>query len=144
LSGGWVSTTILTKASPERIKELLEIVDWLPAPFGSEEDLLLSYGIEGQDFTRDANGDPQVTATGNHNAGYVPWRYTAQHAYATCQADLPGYTKRTFDVEQVLLATGIQDVTNGYSSPSAYSTAATTANQTFNDGVNDFSLVGAR
>ena len=137
LSGGWVSTTILKKASPDRLKELLRIVDWLASPFGSEEDLLLSYGIEDQDFTRDANGDPQLSAMGNSNAGYVPWRYISQHPYATYQADLPGYTKRSFDVEQMLLTTGIQDVTNGYYVSSAYTVAATTANQTFLDGVND-------
>ena len=118
LSGGWVSTTLLKKASPDRIKEVLHIVDWLAAPFGSEEDLLLSYGVEGQDYSRDANGDPRLSPSGNRNAGYVPWRYIAQHPYVTYQADLPGYTKRTFDAEQMLLASGIQDVT------------ATTQNQT--------------
>lgn len=137
LSGGWVSTTVLKKASPDRIKELLRIVDWLAAPFGSEEDLLLSYGLEGQDHTTDANGDPQMSATGNANAGYVPWRYIAQHPYVTYQADLPGYTKRSFDVEEMLLKTGIQDVTNGHYSQTAFAAAGTTALNTFNDGIND-------
>ena len=86
---------------------------------------------------RDANGDPKLSPSGNSNAGYVPWRYVAQHPYVTYQADLPGYTRRTFDVEQMLVDGGIQDATNGYYSKSAYSTAATTATQTFSDGVND-------
>lgn len=137
LSGGWVSTTVLKKAPPDRIKELLRIVDWLASPFGSEEDLLLSYGVEGQDHTRDANGDPKLSASGNGNAGYVPWRYIAQHPYVTYQADLPGYTKRTFDVERLLLHTGIQDATNGHYSKTAFASVGTTALQTFNDGVND-------
>jgi putative aldouronate transport system substrate-binding protein len=137
LSGGWVSTTVLKKAPPDRLKELLRIVDWLASPFGSEEDLLLSYGIEGQDFTRNAAGDPQLSPTGNQNAGYVPWRYISQHPYVTYQADLPGYTKRSFDVEQMLVAGGIANVTNGFYAKSAYSAQATTALQTFNDGVND-------
>lgn len=137
LSGGWVATTLLKKAPPERLKELLNIVDWLAAPFGSEEDLLLTYGVEGQDFMRDASGDPHLSPSGNRNAGYVPWRYIAQHPYVTYQADLPGYTRRSFDVEQMLLATGVQDATNGFYSKSAYAAAATTATQTFNDGVND-------
>jgi putative aldouronate transport system substrate-binding protein len=37
----------------------------------------------------------------------------------------------------MLLTTGIQDLTNGYYAPSAYGAAATSASQTFNDGVND-------
>jgi putative aldouronate transport system substrate-binding protein len=137
LGGGWVSTTILKKAAPERIKELLRVVDWLAAPFGSEEDQLLSYGIEGSDFTRDANGDPRQSPSGNSNAGYVPWRYIAQHPYVTYQADLPGYTRRSFDVEELLMKSGIQDVTNGVYAPAAYSSAGTTANQTFLDGISD-------
>ena len=41
LSGGFLDTTALKKASPDRIKELLRIFNWLAAPFGSAEDLLL-------------------------------------------------------------------------------------------------------
>jgi len=104
----------LKKASPDRIKELLRIVDFLASPFGSEEDLLLSYGIDGPDYTRDANGDPKLSPGGNQNAGYVPWRYISQHPYVTYQADLPGCTKRSFDVEQMLVANGVPNVTNGY------------------------------
>ena len=137
ITGGWVATTILKKASPDRIKELLRIVDWLASPFGSEEDLLLSYGIEGQDHVRDTNGDPKLSPSGNQNAGYVPWRYISQHPYVTYQADLPGYTKKSFDAEQMLVATGVASVTNGYYAASAYSSAASTAQQTFGDGIND-------
>ena len=64
--------------------------------------------------TRDANGDPKLSPGGNQNAGYVPWRYISQHPYVTYQADLPGCTKRSFDVEQMLVANGVPNVTNGY------------------------------
>jgi putative aldouronate transport system substrate-binding protein len=37
----------------------------------------------------------------------------------------------------MVIPTGITDVTNGYFVPSAYSSAATTANRTFLEGVND-------
>lgn len=41
-----------------RVLELLGILNYLASPFGSEEHLFLSYGIEGVHYTRDANGNP--------------------------------------------------------------------------------------
>ncbi len=43
---GYIAANALKKASPDRIKELLRIMNWLAAPFGSQEDMLLSYGIK--------------------------------------------------------------------------------------------------
>jgi putative aldouronate transport system substrate-binding protein len=67
----------------------------------------------------------------------VPWRYIAQHPYVQYQADLPGYAKRSFEVEQMLLPEGIQDATSGYYSKTQYSAQGTSADQTFLDGLND-------
>jgi putative aldouronate transport system substrate-binding protein len=47
LSGGFLDTTALKEASPDRIRELLRIFNWLAAPFGSAEDLLLTSGLQG-------------------------------------------------------------------------------------------------
>ena len=47
LGTGFVSTNVLKKASPDRIKELLRIMNWLASPFGSQEDLMLTYGLTG-------------------------------------------------------------------------------------------------
>jgi putative aldouronate transport system substrate-binding protein len=140
LSGGYISTNVMKKASPDRIRELLRVVDWLAAPFGSQEDLLLTYGLPGLDHTIDEHGDPRLTPDGNNRAGYVPWRYTSQHPYVQYQADLPGYTRRTFEVEQLLVGQGVEDVTLGYYSKTNYSADGGTANQTFLDGMNDIIL----
>jgi putative aldouronate transport system substrate-binding protein len=143
LSGGYISTNVMPKTSPERIKELLHVVDWLAAPFGSQEDLLLSYGLAGTDHTIDSNGDPKLTPDGNHRAGYVPWRYTSQHPYATYQADLPGYTRRVFDVDQLLVSEGVQNAALGYYSKTEYDADGGTANQSFPDALNDV-ILGCR
>src|SRR5437660_5380656 len=63
---------VLKKASPDRIKELLRIMNFLAAPFGSQEDLLLSYGIQGQDYSLDPKGNPVPTSEGIARASYVP------------------------------------------------------------------------
>ncbi|MBV9323751.1 MAG: hypothetical protein JO352_08205 [Chloroflexi bacterium] len=142
LTGGFVSTNVMKKASPDRVKELLRIADWLAAPFGTQEDLLLSYGIQDQDYTLDANNQPQPTRAGTSNAGYVPWRYISQHPYVQYQADLPGYARASFDAEQIQVNAGVTDPTLGYYSPTMYS-KGTVADMTFHQAAVDI-VVGRR
>jgi putative aldouronate transport system substrate-binding protein len=142
LTGGFISTNVMKKASPDRIKELLRIADFLAAPFGTQEDLLLSYGIQDQDYTLDANNQPQPTKAGTSNAGYVPWRYISQHPYVQYQADLPGYAKASFDAEVIQVNAGVTDPTFGYYSPLA-SSKGTLAEMTFRQAAVDI-VVGRR
>lgn len=57
------SFTAFKKASKSRIQELLKVVNWMSAPFGSAEYLQKTYGTEGVDWVR-KNGDIDQTATG--------------------------------------------------------------------------------
>jgi putative aldouronate transport system substrate-binding protein len=136
LGTGFVSMNVLKKASPDRIKELLRIMNWLASPFGSEEDLLLTYGLEGQDYTKDDKGNPKPTPEGIARAGYVPWRYIAQHPWVFYQAGLTGFAKASNDAERATIPLGIDDPTNGYYAPTVYAKGAT-ADMTFNDGVRE-------
>jgi putative aldouronate transport system substrate-binding protein len=142
LTGGFISTNVMKKASSDRIKELLRILDWLAAPFGTQEDLLLSYGIAGADYTLDANNQPQPTPAGILDAGYVPWRYMSQHPYVQYQADLPGYAKASFDAEQLQVNEGLLDPTLGFYSPTSY-TKGSVAETAFRQGAIDI-VVGRR
>jgi putative aldouronate transport system substrate-binding protein len=54
----------IRKAAPERVKELLGILNYFTAPFGSTEYLLLYFGLEGADWTWDASGNPRQTPQG--------------------------------------------------------------------------------
>ena len=136
LGTGFVSMNALKKANPDRIKELLRIMNWLAAPFGSQEDLMLTYGLEGQDYTLDAKGNPRTTPEGVSRAGYVPWRYIAQHPWVFYQADLPGFAKASHEAEQATLPLGVDDPTNGLYSPTIYSKGAV-ANMAFWDGLRE-------
>ncbi len=139
--GGYSSSNVMKKASPDRIKELLRIMDWLAAPFGSQEDLLLHYGIEGQDFTWDDKGvNPIPTQSGLMNAGYVPWQYLSQRPYAQYQSDLPNYASISFDVEQKLVNVGILDPTLQYYSKTQYASQGIQAQKTFSDAINEIIL----
>ncbi|MBX9393498.1 extracellular solute-binding protein [Streptomyces sp. TRM72054] len=71
--------TVLKKAKKERIELLLRILDYLAAPFGSEEWELVHYGVEGTHFTRAADGSPRPTRLGEvENNTNLPLKYLAE------------------------------------------------------------------
>jgi putative aldouronate transport system substrate-binding protein len=139
MTGGFVAMNALKKANPDRIKELLRIMNFLAAPFGSQEDLLLSYGLKDQDYSLDARGNPVPNTEGINRAGYVPWRYIAQHPYLNYQADLPGFAKASWEALQFLIPLSVNDPTQGYYSPTNFGKGAA-VNVTWSDGVRDIIL----
>ncbi|MGD7705418.1 extracellular solute-binding protein [Microlunatus sp. Y2014] len=56
VGGGAPYQTMMNKASDERVKELLGVVNWLAAPWGTQENVLFRNGIEGLHHTKDATG----------------------------------------------------------------------------------------
>src|SRR4051794_25075179 len=68
---GYISTNVMKKASADRVKELLRIVDYLAKPFGTQEDLLITYGLSPADFTVAADGNPSLTSDGKARPQYV-------------------------------------------------------------------------
>jgi putative aldouronate transport system substrate-binding protein len=139
LSHGFISMNVMKKASADRIKELLRIMNFLAAPFGSQEDLLLSYGLKDQDYSLDARGNPVPTAEGITRAANVPWRYIAQHPWVNYSADLPGFAKASYDAQQMLLPIGVSDPTDGFYSATAWAKGQT-ADVHFQDGMIDIIL----
>jgi putative aldouronate transport system substrate-binding protein len=139
LGFAFISMNAFKKASPERIKELLRIVNFLASPFGSEEALLLSYGTKDQDYTLDDKGNPRPSVEGVSRAGYVPWRYLGQHPWVTYQAGLTGFAQASHEAEKATLPLGVDDPTNGLYAPTAYTKGAP-ADVNFNDGVRDIML----
>jgi putative aldouronate transport system substrate-binding protein len=139
MTGGFVAMNAMKKAPPDRIKELLRIMNFLAAPFGSQEDLLLSYGLKDQDYAVDARGNPVPNNDGISRAGYVPWRYIAQHPYLNYQADLPGFARASWEALQFLIPLSVNDPTQGYFSPTSFG-KGTAANIAWSDGVRDIIL----
>ena len=62
---------VLRKNSSDRIKLLLKCIDYICAPFGSQEYLTVNYGVKDQDYQLDENGNPARTKQGIANL--IPW-----------------------------------------------------------------------
>jgi putative aldouronate transport system substrate-binding protein len=120
IGNGFVGMTVLKQAAPERIQELLRILDYLAAPFGTQEDMLLSYGLKGQDYMLDSSNNPVPTRAGRSNAGSMPWPYIAQHPQVNYLSDVPGFTNALWDAQHRVIPAAIDDPTNGYYSPTLY------------------------
>jgi putative aldouronate transport system substrate-binding protein len=142
VTGGHLWATALKKATPERIKELLRIMNWLSAPFGSAEDQLLTFGVNGADYTLDSKGNPTLTPQGNTDANYVPWKYTVQHPFVFYTPDIPGYAKTMADAEKTLIPVAVSNPTFGQVSATNFSKGFNIT-QTMTDALTDI-VVGRR
>lgn len=142
VGSGTLGATSLKKGSPDRIKELLRVLNYLAAPFGCQEDLLLSFGVEGVDYTLDAQGNPVLTERGNADANYVPWKYLTQRPPVLYQPDIPDFAQQVSAAENLLIPMGVADPSVGYVSETGV-TRGISLNATVNDGIRDI-IAGRR
>lgn len=71
--GYFTISAINKKSSPDRIREILRVMDWLAAPFGTEEHFYLRFGEEGVDYKLSSDGQPQTTPVGIAEHLEAPW-----------------------------------------------------------------------
>ena len=93
LGSGVTGIVALKKAPPDRLKELLGILNYLAAPMGTTEQLLVQYGVEGAEFTRDGNGNPVPTQQAVQDLA-VPWKYRQRAARLSVQRHVRGLRQR--------------------------------------------------
>jgi putative aldouronate transport system substrate-binding protein len=113
---GSTGTIALKKASPERIKELLGVLNYLAAPVGTKEALLLQYGVEGPDFTRDGNGNPVPTTQGLADT-VVPWKNIGGPPDYLFSATSQEYVPLTYQTQKEHFAQTVPNAAVGLYSP---------------------------
>lgn len=93
-----------------RVKELLRILDYLAAPFGSEEYNFLNYGIEGVDSQKDpATGAFTLTDQGNAERGDLVYVMAGLPVFYYPTA--PGAAQSALDMATKIMKVGIDDPT---------------------------------
>jgi len=118
---------------PERVKELLRILDYFAAPFGSEEWVFTLYGIEGVDYTKQADGSLVLTDAGKNEIGDLNYIMQTQPVLY-----YPAYP----DQAPLVQSTIKELLANVYNNPAltAYSatwvTKQSELNTVINDGIN--------
>jgi putative aldouronate transport system substrate-binding protein len=133
---GSFGTMVLKKASEDRIRELLSVLNLIASPFGTEEYQLIAYGLEGRDFTRSDTGTPVFTDQGR--ADWIQPTMQAVVNPARVYFDPLGadYVPHVIGVFKQYEAVGVTDPTVGYYSESN-GRQGVVANQRFGDGITD-------
>ncbi|MHA6758448.1 type 2 periplasmic-binding domain-containing protein [Streptacidiphilus sp. PAMC 29251] len=128
--------TTLKKSSPERIKMLLRVMDYLAAPFGSKEWELINYGVEGVHFTRGADGGPSLPTALGKTESYVnvPFRYVAAAPQVIYNPGFPDASREAYQAEQDIIPLGVANPAVPFL---AGSVTASTKAATLSSGIND-------
>ncbi len=136
-------TAINKKASPKRVEMLLRVLDYLSAPFGTEERLFLDNGIEGVHYTRTAKGDIKMTSKGNAEATTtaMPLAFLANAPEYIYLAGKPEMAQKIHAWEQQLLKMAQSNPTSGHFSDTSTQKSASIGTA-MNDCITD--IVGGR
>jgi putative aldouronate transport system substrate-binding protein len=133
--------TAVKKGTPDRIKEMLRILNFLAAPFGSEEAFLLEYGVKDVDYTMDAKGNPVLTAQGQADT-VVSWRYMAQRPQVLFDPNDDEFARVAHADEETIMPVIIADPSLGLISTTNQAKGGLLL-KNFTDGLVDF-VVGRR
>lgn len=86
-------TSYLNKSlSKTQIEEILELANYLAAPFGSYEYTMINYGIEGSDYTMTSTG-PSYTKQGDNEANQAIYQQLVTPQSAVSNFGAPSVTK---------------------------------------------------
>ena len=127
----------MKSAAPDRIKELLGVLNFLAAPFGSQEQMLMSYGLADVDYKLSPDGDPLPVGGNSYVYNPVPFRYLTQYPGVQYNTTNPAdYAALVHPTELAMAPVGVQDPTLSLYSPS-YANLNAKLKQAVFDGVSD-------
>ncbi|MFE6736503.1 extracellular solute-binding protein [Microbacterium sp. NPDC057650] len=130
------ASTMLKKNDKASIKKLLGIANLLAAPFGSEEYLLINYGVEGADYTLDDKGNPLPTPAAAGDTT-VPWKYIAAPSPVLYLPGQEEIIRKTHATYSNLIPIGVEDPTATLFSPTNAQKGGT-IRQPVSDAAQDF------
>ncbi|MFI8524908.1 extracellular solute-binding protein [Promicromonospora sukumoe] len=134
------SISALKKTDPARTKMLLEVLNWLAAPIGTEEHLSRKYGVEGVHYTLD-DADPVLTPLGKTEAcgGTFPIEYLVDGPRPNYYPGRPHVAQDIHDHMEQAIPGGVRNPTVGLYSGTQGTTGGR-LNTTVTDAVNSILL----
>ncbi|MFJ7625193.1 extracellular solute-binding protein [Streptomyces sp. NPDC097595] len=118
LDTGIYSITALKKADEDRVEELLRVMNFLAAPYGSQEYALINYGVEGTDHTVDSKGTVTMTDRGTAEKNVALYYLTACAPVLT-STNYPHFVEQAYAWQKKVVPGGVSDPTNGLYSETA-------------------------
>lgn len=115
---GAYSLTAIKQGEPARVEEMLRILNYFAAPYGSAEHHLNGTGVEGVDHTRNADGTVELTERGKSERG-VSFSYIAGGAPVMSSGEYPDWVRQQYEWEQKVTPLGVRDPTVGLYSDTA-------------------------
>lgn len=111
---GTVGFTAFKQADEAKIKELLALVNWLSAPFGTTEWVDKNYGTEGEDWTRKGSDIVRTGQAETNAPGLVSALVIMTNSESVIHASgFPDDTRRIHEIEQKLLPLSMQSPVKG-------------------------------
>jgi putative aldouronate transport system substrate-binding protein len=135
LGPGAFGFSIVKQASPDRLRQVLRVLNFLAAPFGSQEYTLTHFGIQGVHYALDANGNPILNQTGQHDVNFL-WNSIVGPPPALYNTRSAQFAPTLQGDERPMLAAGVNDPTVPLYSPTNGSKGGP-LNQTLIDGLTD-------
>ena len=139
---GSFGMVVLKKAPEDRINELLRVLNLIASPFGTEERELISYGIEGRDFTRNEIGAPIFNDLGRAENMAQVFNGVVNPPPVYFDPKGGDYVPHVIGVLKQYEAVGVEDPTIGFYSDTD-SRQGLIATQRFGDGITDI-IAGRR
>ncbi len=128
--------SFIKKGSDDRVKLLLRVLNYIASPFGSQEWALLNYGVEGVQYTRDAQGVPVLTDKGKAEV-LSTWKYITNNPEVLFDANRSKDYATSIQADEIAMAdVAIPDPTLGYYS-ATYTAQQALLDQAMTDGVSD-------
>ncbi|MFI1092342.1 extracellular solute-binding protein [Streptomyces sp. NPDC020917] len=112
---GYSGYTVLNKKlSKPKVKMVLQVLDYLASPFGTEEYQLMHYGVEGVHFTFSKDGDPTPTKLGTtENVTNLPFYYMCDAPQVLYMPGAQTGVKALYEWEQKVCPKMIDDPSKG-------------------------------
>jgi putative aldouronate transport system substrate-binding protein len=123
----------MKKTTTDQATKLLGLLNYVSAPFGTQEYLTMWYGVEGVEFDFDQNHNPVVSAKGQTDL-FIPWPNVGAGPSVLYNASSADYARVMSKDVAVIQNMGIQSPVVGlYSKTNAQ--RAATLNQAMGDGL---------
>ncbi|UQN29252.1 extracellular solute-binding protein [Brachybacterium kimchii] len=101
----------IRKDAGDRIPTLLRVLDFLAAPFGTEEYLFRNYGVEGVDY--DLKGSDPVATNRGVTETPLGFRYLADSPWPVYVPGKKSSTQSWHDAQKIVVGYGVADPTLG-------------------------------